>query len=80
LPIVLFGAPEWQLRVREALAAQGMVRVLLPPLARGWKGLFTELLSTAVESGFLQFYPMVEAIRAQHNGQIAVDLLLRERV
>jgi hypothetical protein len=80
MPVVAFGAPSWRVLVTNALAMHGVVRVTVAQSEQAWKASLTGLLSMPIVSGFLQFFPMVEAIRSLDNGQIAIDLLLRERV
>jgi hypothetical protein len=80
LPVVQFGAPDWIGEATELLAKHGVVRISVARSDRSLKVSLLRILSTPVVSGFLQFYPMVEAIRAIDDDQVAVDLLLRERV
>jgi hypothetical protein len=79
LPIVLFGASGWHTIANEALASQGSVRLLIRHGATDWRTAVVTMLDAPVTSGFLQFYPMVEAVRILDNGYLAVDLVLRER-
>jgi hypothetical protein len=79
-PIVEFGAPNWATQMTDALASHGVVRIVAGNTERAWKAAIVAALGAPIVSGFLQFYPMVEAIRTLESGQLAIDILLRERV
>jgi hypothetical protein len=80
VPVVQFGAENWLQRLNEALANHGVVRLVAHQSERMWRAAIIGMLSTPIVSGFLHFYPMVEAIRTLESGHLAIDLLLRERV
>jgi hypothetical protein len=80
MPVVEFGSPQWVRHMNEALASHGVVRIVAQPSERAWKAAIIGTLGTPVVSGFLHFYPMVEAIRTLESGHLAIDILLRERV
>lgn len=80
MPVVEFGAPSWATQMADALATHSVVRVTARHTERGWKAALIAALGSPVVSGFLQFYPMIEAIRTLEGGHLAIDVLLRERV
>jgi hypothetical protein len=80
LVTVEYGAPNWATVIVEILGRDGAVRLLVPQRERTWKAEIIRSLSAPVVSGFLHFYPMVEAVRTLTSGNISVDLVLRERV
>jgi hypothetical protein len=80
LPIVEFGVPNWATQMADALATHGVVRLTTRHSERALKAALIGALGSPVVSGFLQFYPMVEAIRTLESGHLAIDILLRERV
>jgi hypothetical protein len=80
LATVEYGAPDWATVTIEILARDGAVRLTVPQAERTWKTEVIRSLSVPVVSGFLHFYPMVDAVRTLTSGNISVDIVLRERV
>jgi hypothetical protein len=80
LATVEYGVPNWATATSEILARDGAVRLIVPQSERTWRTEIIRSLSVPVVSGFLHFYPMVEAVRALASGNITVDIVLRERV
>ena len=80
MPVVVFGEVGWRDNLVDALGAYGTVRLTALSTDSGWRGSIAGLLSTPVVSGYLHFFPMIEAVRILESGQLAIDLLLRERV
>jgi hypothetical protein len=80
LALVEFGTPDWHRLMTEALALHGIVRLTTRHGDARWRAALFAVLSAPITSGFLQFYPMIEAMRTLDDGRFAIDLLLRERV
>lgn len=80
LPSVNIDASDWLLQLRNHLAAQGVVRLTTGQGDQTWRGAVARLLSEPIVSGYLQFYPTIEATRVLEDGQLAIDLVLRDRV
>lgn len=80
LSIVDLDSSDWQVQAAQALAAHGTARLVTRESGAGWRTRIAAMLDTPIESGFLQFFPMIEATRQLADGRLAVDLLLRDRV
>jgi hypothetical protein len=80
LPIVVFDSPDWESQTIRALATRGSVRLVTRETNQSWRTHIARLLSAPIVSGFLQFYPMIEATRLLSDGRLAIDMLLRDRV
>jgi DEAD/DEAH box helicase/Helicase conserved C-terminal domain len=80
LPIVTIDDPDWLPQIRKELAEQGIVRLTTGLGDQSWRGAIAGVLSEPIMSGYLQFYPMIEATRVLGDARFAIDLVLRDRV
>lgn len=79
-PMFSMNEGEWKKLAADALAAHGVARLLISPDDANWRAAVAQFLVEPVTSGFLQFYPMIEATRVVSQGRLALDLVLRDRI
>ena len=80
LSVVNSGDPDWLAALQTELAARGAVRLATSRSDASWRAAIAGLLSEPIVSGYLHFYPMIEATRVLEDGRLAIDLVLRDRV
>jgi hypothetical protein len=80
LTVVSDDSPEWLSALRDELAVRGAVRLATSRGDTSWRTHIVQLLSEPITSGYLQFFPMIEATRALEDGRLAIDFVLRDRV
>jgi DEAD/DEAH box helicase/Helicase conserved C-terminal domain len=80
LRLVSDDGPNWLSQLRDELALHGTVRLATSRGNDSWRTQVLHLLSEPIVSGYLHFYPMIEATRVLEDGRLAIDFVLRDRV